>query len=95
MRLPLVILLGLGIMKGTFGQHIPVPIVSGHPFSADEVISKGLRPMCETCRPRRPSGFIGTQQAGPELTRRLRLTRSPLISRLSTILSRVFNILSI
>jgi hypothetical protein len=37
MRLPLVILLGLGIMKGTFGQHIPVPIVSGHPFSADEV----------------------------------------------------------
>jgi hypothetical protein len=37
MRLPLIVLLSLGVIEGTFGQQIPVPIVSGHPFSADEV----------------------------------------------------------
>jgi hypothetical protein len=37
MRLPQVVLLGLGFIAGAFGQQISVPIVSGHPFSADEV----------------------------------------------------------
>lgn len=37
MRLPPVLLLVLGFTALTFGQEIPVPVVSGHPFSAVEV----------------------------------------------------------
>jgi hypothetical protein len=37
MHLPLVLLLGLGLIARTFGQEMRVPVVSGHPFSAVEV----------------------------------------------------------
>jgi hypothetical protein len=44
MRVPLLMLLGL--IAEAFGQwqEMPVPIVAGHPFSADEVTPRKLAP---------------------------------------------------
>jgi len=46
MRLRLLALLGVGLISQAFGQwqEMPVPVVAGHLFSADEVTPRKLSP---------------------------------------------------
>jgi len=47
MRLPLLALMGVGLIVKASGQwqEMPVPIVAGHPFSAYEVTPRNFRPI--------------------------------------------------
>lgn len=40
MRWPVLTVLSLGLAAWGFGQELPVPVVSGHPFSGDEVTTR-------------------------------------------------------
>jgi hypothetical protein len=53
MRLLLLASLGVGLISQAFGQwqEMPVPIVAGHPFSADEVTPRKLSPNLNSANP--------------------------------------------